>query len=90
MNERSLADLVALLREHRSGVEERLADHVGLLRGEKQRGDKLMNRLEKMRDRLCDLLDIAKKAHKKCLVRDCVGCYAIKQANRTLAEFRWE
>lgn len=87
---RNVQELVALLREHRDSLEGRLAEERVGARAQKERGDRLMTRLEKMRDQLIDLIKTAKAAHKECRLRSCASCSAIKLARKTLDEFRWD
>jgi len=86
----AVQELVVLLREHRESLEGRLGEERVRGRAEKQRGDKLMTRLEKMRDLLIGLAAALKKDHGKCMLRQCPACDALKEARKMLTEFRWD
>lgn len=82
---------LAIVRKNRLDLEGDLARMLILHKGQVARGDKLMNRLEKMRDFFCEMRVYLRKTHKKCKnKKGCGACQLLLGCEKTLQEFRWE
>ena len=91
LREDAIYDLIGMIRIHRAGLEDRLANQYARFRAELDRAEKLNTRIEKSKPGIQKLIAFARKGHSKCagkggegLMGKCEVCDAIAEVSERI------